>query len=84
MSGKLLFETNHSKWSAISHGPVSWRMLALKDKIYIIVVLEGCITQIFTCTALTLNGLQKISRIPMPCDNEGLDTCYVRNYGDET
>ena len=42
------------------------------------------ITQIFTCTALTFNGLQKISQIPMPCDNEGLVTCYVGKSGDET
>ena len=29
-----------------------------------VLVLEGCIIQIFPCTALTLNGLQKISHIP--------------------
>ena len=56
----------------------------LKKNVYSVLVLEECITQIFPCTALTLNGLQKISHIPMPCYNEGPFTHPVGKSGDET
>ena len=48
------------------------------------VILEGCLTHIFMCIKLTLNGLYKRAHIPMLCYNEVSIKSSTAKYGDET
>ena len=68
---QMFFETNHSKWSTISHGPV-----------YCCSPQRVRNTDIHLSCAY-LERITKISQIPMACDNECLVTFYVGKSGDE-
>ena len=47
------------------------------------VILEGCLSHIFMCIKLTLNGLYKRAHIPMLCYNEVSIKSSIAKYGDE-
>ena len=69
-SSKTYFGTSHLPGKSQQYTRVAAYINVAKTYVVIVLSLEECLTRIFIFE-LTMNGLQKITQILMPCYNEG-------------